>query len=102
LEKPELETIFPLGFSGAEEGERLGVKVSATQVRSNGAQLAQVARLLDDGTIRVAIDSKPRSPTPARHTSGPPKGISRARSHSRSSKAALGRDRREADVTLAF
>lgn len=49
--------IFPLGLSGAEEAERLGVTVSATQVRSNGAQLEDVGRLLDDGTIRVIIDS---------------------------------------------
>ncbi|PBQ34800.1 NADPH:quinone reductase [Sphingobacteriaceae bacterium] len=50
--------IFPLGFTGSEEAKKLGVIVSATQVRSNGAQLAEVARLLSDGTIRVAIDSE--------------------------------------------
>ncbi|TCK85294.1 NADP-dependent oxidoreductase [Albibacterium bauzanense] len=49
--------IFPLGFSSSEEADKLGVTVSATQVRSNGAQLAELSRLLDDGTIRVAIDS---------------------------------------------
>jgi len=49
--------IFPLGFSGSEEAELLGVTVSATQVRSNGAQLEEVAKLLDNGTIRVVIDS---------------------------------------------
>jgi NADPH:quinone reductase-like Zn-dependent oxidoreductase len=49
--------IFPLGFSGAEEAERLGVTVSATQVNSNGPQLAELAHLLDAGTVRVAIDS---------------------------------------------
>uniref|UniRef100_B0T5L3 Alcohol dehydrogenase zinc-binding domain protein n=1 Tax=Caulobacter sp. (strain K31) TaxID=366602 RepID=B0T5L3_CAUSK len=49
--------IFPLGFSGAEEAKTLGVTVSATQVRSSGAQLADVARLLDDGAIRIVIDS---------------------------------------------
>jgi NADPH:quinone reductase-like Zn-dependent oxidoreductase len=49
--------IFPLGFSGAEEAEKLGATVSATQVRSNGPQLAKISRLLDDGTIRVAIDT---------------------------------------------
>jgi len=49
--------IFPLGFSGAEEAQRLGVEVSTTQVRSSGTQLAQLADLLDAGTIRVAIDS---------------------------------------------
>ena len=49
--------IFPLGFSGAEEAGKLGVTVSTTQVRSSGAQLAQLARLLDSGAFRVAIDS---------------------------------------------
>lgn len=49
--------IFPLGFSGAEEAEKLGVIVSTTQVRSSGAQLEQLASLLDSGVIRVAIDS---------------------------------------------
>lgn len=49
--------VFPLGFSGAEEAERLGVTVSATQVRSSEAQLREVAHLLDDGTIRVVLDS---------------------------------------------
>jgi NADPH:quinone reductase-like Zn-dependent oxidoreductase len=49
--------IFPLGFSGAAAAEELGVTVSATQVRSSGAQLQEVGRLLDEGTIRVAIDS---------------------------------------------
>jgi NADPH:quinone reductase-like Zn-dependent oxidoreductase len=49
--------IFPLGFSGGEEAERLGVTVSTTQVRSSGAQLEEVGRLLDDGTVRVLIDS---------------------------------------------
>jgi NADPH:quinone reductase-like Zn-dependent oxidoreductase len=49
--------IFPLGFTGAGEAERLGVTVSTTQVRSNGAQLAELARLLDAGTIRVVVGS---------------------------------------------
>lgn len=49
--------IFPLGFSGTEEAEKLGVTVSATQVRSSGEQLAQLASLLDQGIIRVVIDS---------------------------------------------
>ncbi|MGS2762909.1 NADP-dependent oxidoreductase [Sinomicrobium sp. M5D2P9] len=49
--------IFPLGFDGTAEAKKLGVIVSATQVRSNGAQLAEVARLLNDGTLRIAIDS---------------------------------------------
>ena len=49
--------IFPLGFSGTGEAEKLGLTVSATQVRSSGAQLEEVGRLLDYGTIRVVIDS---------------------------------------------
>jgi NADPH:quinone reductase-like Zn-dependent oxidoreductase len=49
--------VFPLGFAGAEEAEKLGVTVSATQVQSSGAQLAEVGHLLHDGTIRVVIDS---------------------------------------------
>ncbi len=49
--------VFPLGFSGADAADKLGVTVSATQVRSNGAQLAQLASLLDAGTVRVMVDS---------------------------------------------
>lgn len=51
--------LFPvfLGFTDAEEAAKLGVTVSMTQVRSNGPQLAELGRLLDAGTIRVAIDS---------------------------------------------
>lgn len=49
--------VFPLGFSGTEEAEKSGVTVSSTQVRSSGAQLAILAHLLDNGAIRVVIDS---------------------------------------------
>ena len=49
--------VFPLGFSGADEAAEMGITVSTTQVRSSGAQLAEIAPLLDDGTIRVIIDS---------------------------------------------
>ena len=49
--------VFPLGFSGAEEALNLGITVSATQVRSSGAQLTEIAPLLNDGTIKVNIDS---------------------------------------------
>jgi NADPH:quinone reductase-like Zn-dependent oxidoreductase len=51
--------LFPvfLGFSDAEEAAKLGITVSMTQVRSNGLQLAELGRLLDAGTVRVAIDS---------------------------------------------
>lgn len=51
--------LFPvfLGFADAEEAAQRGITVSATQVRSNGAQLAELGRLLDAGTVRVVIDS---------------------------------------------
>jgi NADPH:quinone reductase-like Zn-dependent oxidoreductase len=50
--------IFPLGFNGAEEAARRAVTVSATQVRSSGKQLAELAALLEAGTIRTIIDSR--------------------------------------------
>lgn len=49
--------VNPLGFSGHDEAARRNITVSTTQVRSNGAQLAEAGRLLDDGTVRVVIDS---------------------------------------------
>ncbi|WP_245636648.1 NADP-dependent oxidoreductase [Azospirillum thiophilum] len=49
--------VYPLGFAGAGEAAALGVTVSTAQVRSSGAQLREIAPLLSDGTIRVAIDS---------------------------------------------
>ncbi len=51
--------LFPvfLGFSEADEARERGVTVSMTQVRSSGAQLVEVGRLLDAGTLRAAIDS---------------------------------------------
>ena len=52
-----LYPVYPLGFDGAAEAQRAGLVVSATQVRSSGAQLARLAGLLADGTLRVAIDS---------------------------------------------
>ena len=63
----------PLGFTGHKEAETLGVTVSTTQVRSNGVQLAQAARLLDDGAVRIVVDS-----------TFPLAAIFRARSSSRS------------------
>nr|GFD53697.1 2-methylene-furan-3-one reductase-like [Tanacetum cinerariifolium] len=40
--------LFPvfLGFADAEEAAKLGITVSMTQVRSSGAQLAELGRLL--------------------------------------------------------
>ena len=52
-----LYPVYPLGFTGHAEAETLGITVSTTQVRSSGAQLAEAARLLDDGTIRIVVDS---------------------------------------------
>ncbi|WP_047195508.1 NADP-dependent oxidoreductase [Caldimonas brevitalea] len=49
--------VYPLGFSGADEAAKLGVTVSATQVRSNGSQLAELGRLFEHDKVRVAIDS---------------------------------------------
>lgn len=49
--------VFPLGFTGAEEAAKLGITVSATQVRSNGRQLTELASLLNDGSIQVVLDS---------------------------------------------
>ncbi|MBX8516021.1 NADP-dependent oxidoreductase [Pseudomonas cichorii] len=49
--------VNPLGFSGHDDAAKFGITVSSTQVRSNGTQLAQASRLLDNGTIRVVIDS---------------------------------------------
>lgn len=48
--------VFPLGYEDDGEAARLGVTVSTTQVQSSGRQLAEVAPLLDAGTVRVAID----------------------------------------------
>lgn len=60
--------VNPLGFSGRDEAAKRGITVSSTQVRSNGAQLAEAGRLLDNGTIRVVIDSSyPLAEAPAAH-----------------------------------
>jgi NADPH:quinone reductase-like Zn-dependent oxidoreductase len=52
-------SLFPVFYAEFDEEEvaKLGVTVSIAQVRSNGAQLAELGRLLDEGTVRVAIDS---------------------------------------------
>lgn len=52
-----LYPVFPLGASGLEAAFGLGITVSTTQVRSNGNQLAELAKLLNSGTVRVAVDS---------------------------------------------
>ncbi|WP_181433483.1 NADP-dependent oxidoreductase [Curtobacterium sp. MCPF17_031] len=51
--------LFPV-FSGPVDPEQAAaaeVSVSSTQVRASGAQLAQLAELLETGVVRVAIDS---------------------------------------------
>ncbi|MER5778268.1 NADP-dependent oxidoreductase [Streptomyces sp. NPDC002039] len=48
--------VLPGDFDPKETAE-LGITVSSAQVRSNGAQLAELGRLIDAGTVRVAIDS---------------------------------------------
>lgn len=48
--------VFP-GFSDGATAAARRITVSMTQVRSNGSQLAELGRLLDAGTVRVAIDS---------------------------------------------
>jgi NADPH:quinone reductase-like Zn-dependent oxidoreductase len=57
--KPDgaLFLVNPLGFAGHDEAARRKITVSTTQVRSNGAQLAEAGCLLDDGSVRVVIDS---------------------------------------------
>jgi NADPH:quinone reductase-like Zn-dependent oxidoreductase len=51
--------LFPvfIGPVNAEEVAKMGVTVSMTQVHSNGSQLAEFGSLVDEGTVRVAIDS---------------------------------------------
>jgi NADPH:quinone reductase-like Zn-dependent oxidoreductase len=51
--------LFPvfLGFTQHEEATKLGITVSGTQVRSSGAQLNDLGRLFNAGTLRVTIDS---------------------------------------------
>jgi NADPH:quinone reductase-like Zn-dependent oxidoreductase len=44
--------VLPGSFGGQE-----AVTVSSTQVRSNGGQLAELAKLIQDGTVSVAVDS---------------------------------------------
>jgi NADPH:quinone reductase-like Zn-dependent oxidoreductase len=52
-------SLFPVYLAEYDQDlvEELGVTTSGTQVRSNGLQLAEIGRLLDSGTLRVAIDS---------------------------------------------
>lgn len=49
--------VNPLGFAAHDEAAKRGIIVSSTQVRSNGAQLAAAAPLLEDGTLRVLVEA---------------------------------------------
>jgi NADPH:quinone reductase-like Zn-dependent oxidoreductase len=49
--------VNPLGFEGHDKAREMGITVSSTQVRSNGPQLAEASRLLEDGTVRVTVGS---------------------------------------------
>jgi NADPH:quinone reductase-like Zn-dependent oxidoreductase len=51
--------LFPVYLAEYDPAELadLGVTTSSTQVRSSGAQLERVVRLIEAGTLRVAIDS---------------------------------------------
>jgi NADPH2:quinone reductase len=49
--------VNPLGFEGHDAAAQRGIRVSSTQVRSNGAQLAQAAALFDRQAVRVVVDS---------------------------------------------
>ncbi|MEU6393976.1 NADP-dependent oxidoreductase [Streptomyces sp. NPDC046939] len=63
-------TMLPVFFAeyAPEETTKLGVSVSNIQVRSNGPQLAEIGRLLDDGTLQVGVDSTyPLSEAAAAH-----------------------------------
>ncbi|MFI1677241.1 NADP-dependent oxidoreductase [Streptomyces sp. NPDC020607] len=52
-------SLFPVYFGDFDDAENaeLGITVTLTQVRSSGAQLAELARLVDAGAVRVALDS---------------------------------------------
>ncbi|GAA2716712.1 NADP-dependent oxidoreductase [Actinoplanes palleronii] len=51
--------LFPVFLASIDPGEaaRRDITVSALQVQPNGAQLAELGRLLEAGTVRVRIDS---------------------------------------------
>lgn len=52
-------SLYPVYFGefDEEENARLDITVTATQVRASGAQLTELSRLMEDGVLRVAIDS---------------------------------------------
>ncbi|WP_328980393.1 NADP-dependent oxidoreductase [Streptomyces canus] len=52
-------TMLPVFFAqyDPEETTSLGITVSNIQVRSNGPQLAEIGRLLDEGKLQVGVDS---------------------------------------------
>ncbi|MFJ9346383.1 NADP-dependent oxidoreductase [Streptomyces sp. NPDC101237] len=61
-------TMLPVFFAqyDPEETGRRSITVSNIQVRSNGSQLAEIGRLLDDGALQVGVDST--YPLPEAHS----------------------------------
>jgi len=49
--------VNPLGFDGHTLATERGITVSSTQVRSSGQQLSEAGALLEEGTLRVTLDS---------------------------------------------
>lgn len=63
-----LYLINPLGFTGHNEAARRGITVSSTQVRVSGKQLEEAGRLLENGVLRVVLDTTfPLSDASAAH-----------------------------------
>lgn len=52
-----LYLVNPLGFVGHTIATELGITVTSTQVRSSGRQLCKAAHLLENGTLRIMLDS---------------------------------------------
>jgi NADPH:quinone reductase-like Zn-dependent oxidoreductase len=68
--------VNPMGFAGHEEAQRLGITVSSTQVHSNGRQLEEAGRLLNDGRVRIILDSSfPLSEAASAHARAEQGGI---------------------------
>ncbi|MEU8931571.1 NADP-dependent oxidoreductase [Streptomyces sp. NPDC048409] len=61
-------TILPVFFAQYDPEETAGrdITVSNIQVRSDGSQLAEIGRLLDEGTLKVGVDST--YPLPEAHS----------------------------------
>lgn len=76
--------VNPLDFAGHDKAEAMGITLSVTQVRSNGAQLREAGCLLADGTVKAIVDSSFRSPKLPAPMSALRRATSRAKSSSQS------------------